>query len=178
VSQYLDMLDGIADVRTERLRLRRITESDVAAVAALSCDPQVNQHSPSGAPTLQEARASAQGFVEDWLRDGIGYWVAELDGDLVGVSGIRSATLEGEKCWNLYYRFAPAAWGRGLARESAEAAVFVAGQLEPDRAVVVRTRPSNEAAIRVALAIGMSRAPGRDSDGFITFVAHAESPDG
>jgi ribosomal-protein-alanine N-acetyltransferase len=166
-----------ADLRTDRLRLREITEVDVEAVVALSCDPRVNRHSPTGAPTLQQATGNARGFVEDWRRDGIGYWVVERGGRMIGIAGIKSATLDGEACWNLYYRFAPAAWGQGLAREAAVAALHVAGRLDPKRPVVVRTRPTNGAAARLARAVGMVRAPALDSHGFITFVNEGGQPD-
>lgn len=164
------MCDGVADLRTARLRLRKVSLDDVDAIARLSSDPRVNRHSPTGPPTLEEARAHARGYVKDWRRDGIGYWVAELDGRIIGIAGIKLAMLNGEDCWNLYYRFAPEAWGQGLAREAATAALKVAGELRPTRRVVVRTRPSNTAAASLAKAIGLIRTPSLDSDGFSTFA--------
>lgn len=164
------MSHGPADLRTARLRLRMISTQDVEAIARLSSDPRVNEHSPTGPPTLESARQHALGFAEDWRRDGIGYWVIERDGQIVGIAGVKLWELDGRECWNLYYRFGPEVWGQGIAQEVARTALQVAGELAPERPVVVRTRPTNRPAARVATAVGMRRAAELDSGGFITYV--------
>jgi ribosomal-protein-alanine N-acetyltransferase len=159
-----------SQLQTARLRLRRLTADDIPAVVALSCDPRVNAHSPTGPPTAEQAEALTRDFIEDWQRDGIGYWIVELSGDMVGIAGIRLVELDGNSYWNLYYRFSPGVWGQGLAAEAARAALEVAHQRAPARRVLARTRPSNGPASRLALAVGMHREPPLDSDGFLTFA--------
>jgi RimJ/RimL family protein N-acetyltransferase len=166
----------LRDLRTPRLRLRAPTDTDIEAIARLSSDPRVNQHSPTGAPSLEVARTSARRFVEDWRRDGISFWVIEHQDQLIGLAGVKAARLHGQAVWNLYYRFAPEAWGQGFAREAAQASITIARKLAPERIVVVRTRPTNEPAARLARAIGMIRAESLDSDGFITFVTAEQQP--
>jgi RimJ/RimL family protein N-acetyltransferase len=46
----------------------------------------------------------------------------------------------------------------------------VARELTPEWPVVARTRPDNEPAIRLALAIGLVRCPDLDGAGFVAFV--------
>jgi ribosomal-protein-alanine N-acetyltransferase len=161
---------GPTELRTERLRLRAPTLADMSRVVALSTDPRVNRHSPSGPPTVQQSRVAVRTAIAAWHRDGIGHWLVEFDGRLAGIAGVRPAELQGETYWNVYYRFAPETWGKGIASEAVRAALAAARDHLPGRRFVVRTRPTNDAAMRLAQAVGMTRAPGLDSNGFVTFA--------
>jgi [ribosomal protein S5]-alanine N-acetyltransferase len=163
-------VQGLTELRTERLLLRAPTLADTSRVVALSTDPRVNRHSPSGAPTAQESRAAFRASIAAWRRDGIGHWIVECDGRLAGVAGVRPAELQGDQYWNVYYRFAPETWGRGIASEAVRAALAAARDHVPRRPFVVRTRPTNEAAMQLAQAVGLTRAPRLDSNGFVTFA--------
>jgi [ribosomal protein S5]-alanine N-acetyltransferase len=163
-------VSDVSEILTPRLRMRCVGQDDIAAVVAISTDPEANRHRPGGAPSQAQAEAIVQGFIEDWERNGIGYWVIECDGEIVGIAGVKPFRLDGRDYWNLYYRFSPSSWGQGLAREAAQRAVEVAQQHAPERPVIARTRADNGAAIRLAVAIGMRRAPEIDSDGFITYA--------
>ena len=55
---------------------------------------------------------------------------------------------------NVYYRFAPAAQGRGLARVVVEQSLALAPLVAPGTDVVVRTRPANAVARHVAERAG------------------------
>ena len=162
----------VQERRTARLTLRRIRRADIPAVAALHADPRNYPHSPSGAHPPERAEALAQAFVENWTRDGIGYWLAEQTDGLLGVIGITPSPLAGRPCFNLYYRFTPQARGHGLAAEAAREALVVAAQLDPARPVVVRTRPTNGPARRLAETIGLQRRPELDTDdGFVVYLS-------
>ena len=159
-----------AEIRTERLLLRSPTLGDMSRVVALSTDPRVNRYSPFGAPTVEQSRAAVRESIAAWGRDGIGHWLVEYDGRLAGITGVRPTTLQGHEYWNVYYRFAPETWGRGIASEAVRAALAAArGQLS-GRPFVVRTRPTNEAAMQLAQAVGLIRSPQLDGDGFVTFA--------
>jgi [ribosomal protein S5]-alanine N-acetyltransferase len=158
------------ELRTERLRLRAPTLSDMSRVVALSIDPRVNRHSPSGPPTVEQSRAAVRMAIAAWDRDGIGHWLVEYDGRLAGIAGVRPAELQGDTYWNVYYRFAPETWGRGIAAEAVRAALAAARDHVSGRPFVVRTRPTNEAAMQLAQAVGLIRAPRLDSNGFVTFA--------
>jgi [ribosomal protein S5]-alanine N-acetyltransferase len=160
----------LIELQTERLRLRAPTLADMSRLEALSTDPRVNRHSPSGPPTVQQSRAAVRESITAWHRDGIGHWVVEYDGRLAGVTGVRPIELSGDRYWNVYYRFAPETWGKGIASEAVRAALAAARGHLPGRRFVVRTRPSNEAAITLAQAVGLTRSPQLDADGFVTFT--------
>jgi RimJ/RimL family protein N-acetyltransferase len=164
------MSGPVSERRTTRLRLRRVTEEDIASVVALSTDPRTNRHRPTGTPSAHQARSIAEGFVEDWDENGIGYWLVEHEGRDVGLAGIKAVSVRGVDCWNLYYRFAPEAQGRGLASEAVREAIAVARELTPAWPVVARTRADNEGAVRLARAVGLLRRPDLDADGYITFA--------
>jgi ribosomal-protein-alanine N-acetyltransferase len=156
--------------RTDRLDLRRITAHDVPAVVAISTDPRTNLHRPGGTPSLAEAELLAQEFMRGWDEDGIGFWVVEHEGEVVGIAGVRPYVLGDLDCWNLYYRFAPEAWGKGFAVEAAREAIAVAREQSPPRPVVARTRSDNAGAVRVAERAGLVRRPDLDADGYIAFA--------
>ena len=158
-------------VTTERLRLRRVTSADVPALVAISTDPRTNEHRPQGAPSRAESEGIISGFIGDWEQHGLGYWVVEYLGEVVGIAGVRSSILCGRDCWNLYYRFSPDAWGKGLAAEAARAAIVVARECDPTRPILARTRPDNLAAAKLARTIGMTRRAEWDWDGLIAFAA-------
>ena len=154
---------------TARLYLRRLVLDDVPAVVAIESDPRTNQHRPGGAPSPEESAKTVHEFVRGWGENGVGYWVVEHGGEVVGVVGVRPFVYSGRDCWNLYYRLSPEAWGKGFAAEAASEAVAVAATLKPEWPVVARTRPTNVASGRVAEKVGLQRHSNLDSDGHFVF---------
>jgi RimJ/RimL family protein N-acetyltransferase len=71
---------------------------------------------------------------------------------MVGVGGVQR---QRTGAWNLFYRFAPAAWGRGLATELGRAALDAAVRLDPHVAVIAWIDPGNTAPARVAERLGL-----------------------
>jgi RimJ/RimL family protein N-acetyltransferase len=110
-------------------------------------------------------------MIAHWGTHGFGYWSVLVpapswpegvrgaspdDGDrlVAGLGGIQSYTLQGVTVLNVYFRFAVAAQGRGLARTVMEEALAVAPLVAAGTDVVVRTRPANVVARRVAERAG------------------------
>jgi RimJ/RimL family protein N-acetyltransferase len=147
---------------TGRLRLRPPSVDDLEAVFAIQSDPETNRYPPTSPPSdHDEARVLLDGWMSCWADDGIGYYVVEqvLDREVVGFTGVRLADgaefgQSAEPLLNLYYRFTPAVWGRGYAREVAAAALQEAEAVRPERAVVIVTRPDNAPALKLAAALG------------------------
>lgn len=101
--------------------LRIPTNSDSDSVYEIQADSRTNVFNPSGPPTAEECVGQLTGWILDWQRNGIGYWVVEDSsaGDIAGIGGLRltEETLESRPIFNLYYRFSPRVWGQGLATE-------------------------------------------------------------
>jgi RimJ/RimL family protein N-acetyltransferase len=132
-------------VRTARLDLDAVVDGDLDEHYPLMSDPGVWAHFPSGRHTSRAQTAAAiQHSLGHWSRDGLGYWTARLREDIPGtdlraghVVGTGGCALRvGTSWWNLYYRFTPPAWGRGLAAELVTASLDAAHTVAPDRPVV------------------------------------------
>jgi RimJ/RimL family protein N-acetyltransferase len=168
-------MDAAAELglrRTAHLVLRRPEAGDVEWVAGLHADPRNYTHDPGGAHPRERARTLAEMTMRNWARDGISYWLVEHAGEPVGMAGITMVAFAGRAGWNLYYRFTPAARGRGLGTEAAREALVVAALIDPSRPVIVRTRPTNAPARKLAEAIGLQRRADLDTgDGFVVYVS-------
>lgn len=156
-----------AEIRTDRLLLRRPTEADAPFVLALHSDPRAIAHNPSDAlsdPAAAQARLAA--WIRHW-KQGLGYWIVEetASSRSIGVCGVKAVDLRGQPSWNLLYRLLPEAWGRGCAGEAARATIRAAAQVDASRPVIARIRPANSASSYVAQAIGLVRRPDLDLAG-------------
>ena len=151
-----------AELRTERLTLRRPVAGDVVAVHSIHRDPAACAHNPSDAlRTLEEAAGLLERWLEHWRGFGFGYWVVRrrLDaGRTLGFCGVKLTDVDDRRALNLFYRFHPAAWGRGVASEAALEVVRWAREHVPALPVVARVRPANTASQRVAVNAGLTRA--------------------
>jgi RimJ/RimL family protein N-acetyltransferase len=131
---------------------------------AIHGDPRTNEHNPAGPLTdVAAGREMLADWLEDWRRRGVGYWALEDESNqrVVGFAGIRAIRAAGVELFNLYYRLAPEAWGRGIAGAAARAAVAWAHRDWPEVAVIARMQPGHVASERTALHAGLQRA-GRD----------------
>jgi RimJ/RimL family protein N-acetyltransferase len=156
----VDLSHDWRDFRTERLELRAMSSDtmsieEVDALYALNSDPRVWTHLPSGVHTSRE---QTEGFVARqtavWNRDGLGYWIACLlkDGSFAGVGG---CTVKAEIAWNVYYRFAPEAQGRGLASELVQAALAAARSARPELPVTALLLEHNRVSKAIAENAGL-----------------------
>lgn len=148
--------------------LRRPVAGDAAGVLAVHGDPRVYEHDPDLTQTdLAQASDFLREPLEHWERWGFGFWTVLVpsswwaegepgplpaDGARVhaGLGGIRHHVMAGEPVLNIYYRLAPQVQGRGLAGRVLDAATRMAPSVAPGVDLVVRTRPANAAARRVA----------------------------
>ena len=152
------------------VRLRRPVPADAAGVLSVHGDPRVYSLDPEllhrGLGDSEELLASTE---HHWQRFGFGYWVVlvprdwwpdgvpdhEHDDEVhAGMGGIQDFVLGGEQVLNVYYRLAPAVQGRGIARHLIDESVALASRVAPGRDLVVRTRPANAVARRVAERAG------------------------
>jgi RimJ/RimL family protein N-acetyltransferase len=151
---------------TARLTLRRPAPADLPAIFAVHADPAACRHNPSDAlRTVAQARGLLARWDAQWRRSGFGYWVVRDPDGVVGFCGLKPVPMGGREVLNLFYRFAPFAWGRGYATEAATAVVSWASRHRTGWPVVARVRPANTASQRVALRAGLVRVPHLDDTG-------------
>lgn len=147
--------------RTERLVLRRPREADLDAVYRIHADPETNRYNPAGPdPDMAASRDRLQQWLGHWDRHGFGYWTVTASGEEaapLGFCGVRHEQWLDQPVLNLYYRFGPEVWGRGLATEAACHAVTLASRHFPGVPVLARTKPDNLPSQRTALAAGLTR---------------------
>ena len=156
--------DDWTPVTTDRLLLRRLSPDDHDAGIRIHTDPRANLHNPSP-PTAATAAKSLRDFLAHWDREGFGYWaVAERERPetVIGFTGLQRALVDDREILNLYYRYDPAAWGRGYAKEGAVEAVRRGRELLPQLPVIARITASNIVSQRTAQAAGLERRRGLD----------------
>jgi RimJ/RimL family protein N-acetyltransferase len=142
------------DSVTERLRLRRLRQSDVPLVELYASDPRVarmTERIPHPYPP-----GLAAGFVERVGRgtaDEIGWAIdigPEAENGMIGNIMLR---VTGAGSARIGYWVAPAFWGTGYATEAAEAVVGFAARMGL-REVSARVFQDNPASVRVLLRAG------------------------
>jgi len=150
------MDDRFQILETERLRLRRIRSTDVAALVALWCDPEVTRF--MGGP--RDEGKLRDGLAED-VADPFAYeydlWPVEekASGEVIGHCGLLEKEVDGRDEIELVYVFAKSAWGNGYAAEIGSALRDHALREKGIDRLISLIEPENAASERVAQRIGM-----------------------
>jgi RimJ/RimL family protein N-acetyltransferase len=115
-------------IRTARLVLRRWSDPDRDAYAAMNADPAVMRYFPA---TLDRAASDAHvdRIEERFGRQGFGLWALEVadTGEFIGFTGLNPMPdgVPGAGGMEVGWRLARQAWYQGYATEAAAAAVDV-----------------------------------------------------
>jgi RimJ/RimL family protein N-acetyltransferase len=142
------------DLRTERLRFREMTDTDLDAMADLLGDPVVMRYYPR-----PKTRREAQRWIE-WNRAnyrdlGFGLWIIETsDGRFVGDCGLTVQEVEGQRDVEVGYHVRVEFQNQGLATEAALAAKAIALDHGVARLIAI-INPQNIPSQRVAEKIGL-----------------------
>jgi RimJ/RimL family protein N-acetyltransferase len=115
-------------LETERLILRRWTESDLTPLAAIHADPEVMTWLGDGPLSRKLSDAYAWRCDEHFQQNGFGPWAVERreDGTLIGVTGLRRVLWDDHPMApsvEITWRQARFAWGQGYVTEAAKAAL-------------------------------------------------------
>lgn len=144
-------------LRTDRLRLDRMTLEDAESLHELHADPAVWTHYPTGRHASRDKTdAMVEQTIRDWDTAGLGFWSVREPGDdrIVGIGGC-ARRREG-RVWNLGYRLSPSVWGRGYARELSATAIETARAVDPAMPITAFLLEHNEASRRTAESVGLA----------------------
>ncbi|MFE3878272.1 GNAT family N-acetyltransferase [Kitasatospora sp. NPDC059146] len=154
----------MAELRTDRLILRRWEESDLEPWAAMNADLEVREHLGDQL-TREQSDASVARFQAEFDRRGYGWWAVEVraTGEFVGFAGLDQVD-DGLPFTGVEigWRLARSAWGHGYATEAALAGLafgFDTLELPEILAVTTATNLRSQAVMR---RIGMTRDPADD----------------
>lgn len=154
-------------IETERAVLRRWKDSDRDPFAAYNADPRVMAHFPD-VLTREESDAIVDRTEVDFARQGFGLWAVEVPGlsPFAGFVGLETPGFDAPfmPAVEIGWRFGCAAWGRGLAFETAVAVLGDAFDRVGLDSVVSRTIPANRRSRRLMVRLGMTHDPGDDFD--------------
>jgi [ribosomal protein S5]-alanine N-acetyltransferase len=162
-------VDRTSELLTTRLSLRRPTPADTATIYRIHTDPRACAHNPADLITTRaDAGDRYRRWDEHWQQHGFGYWVVHArpaGRPSLGFCGLKRMLLSGRDVLNLFYRLDAAAWGHGVATESATAVTGWAAAHLPHHPLIARVRPGNIASATVATRAGLHRTPHLDAPG-------------
>lgn len=142
-------------LKTNRLYLTRMKESDGEAFYTLNADPLVIRY--TGDPPFESIEHARQ-FIQDYRgydEDGFGRFAVRLKSskDFIGFCGLRR--LEDEDEVDLGFRFMRSHWNKGYATEAGLACLELGFSILHLQRIIGRAMPENLASIRVLQKLGM-----------------------
>ncbi|MFD7104491.1 GNAT family N-acetyltransferase [Streptomyces celluloflavus] len=156
----------MAELRTDRLTLRRWRDSDLEPWAAMNADPEVREHL-GALLTREQSDGSVTRFQAEFDQRGYGCWAVEVraTGEFIGFAGLDQVD-DGMPFTGVEigWRLARSAWGQGYATEAALSVLshgFDALDFPEILAVTTATNLRSQAVMR---RIGMTRDPADDFD--------------
>lgn len=125
------MGESFAELRTERLLMRRWRDADREPFAAMNSDPEVMRYFPAVMDRELSDR-SVDRFEQRFEEQGFGLWALELltTGEFIGFTGLNPMPegVPGAGDQEVGWRLARRAWHKGYATEAARTALDVALQ--------------------------------------------------
>lgn len=157
-------------LRTARLLMTPVGGADLADLQAIKADPRVFAVMLGGVRTPARTAEELAQDVAAWGRHGYGIWaVRELaGGKFVGITGLEHRP-DGRGI-ALRFALSPEAQGRGLARESAGAALRFGHDRAGLKRIVAVARANNFASRTVLGSIGMRACDSFERAGWTMLV--------
>lgn len=152
--------EPIEVIRTERLVLRDLKETDLQAVHSYASDPEVVRYMDWGPNTKEETQDFIQRTITNQKEKPRRVYtlaiVLKAEDELIGSCGMHTSNSDNREGW-LGYCLNRHFWGQGYATETAEALLtFGFTQLKLHR-IFATCDPANVASARVLEKIGMQR---------------------
>lgn len=141
-------------IKTQRLKLKKIKESDFDNLVKLFSDPDVMKYSVSGAFSKEKVREILNNMLKDDNEKNLGvYVVFDKKNDLwMGIVGV--AWIEKNKV-ALVYRFFKEFWEKGYATEALQAFLKYISTNFSSVEVFAYIEEENKSSIKVAKKVGM-----------------------
>lgn len=148
-------------IRTTRMLLRKPRLDDAEALVAAYSDPETMRYIGDGTTTdLPGTRAAIEKWLARWDANGIGFFVLERDGVVVGRAGFlvwdpgswTISALDGHSEVEIGWALIREHWGNGYATE---AALALRDWIDRRRLISL-IQHGNERSVRVAESIGES----------------------
>jgi RimJ/RimL family protein N-acetyltransferase len=157
----------VAELVTDRLRLRQWQDADLEPFAALNADPVVMRYFPAClTPEQSDQLALVLRAAID--RDGWGLWAVEVatGPSFIGFVGLNRPRFDAHftPAIEVGWRLARPYWGSGYATEAAAEALRFGFERLGLAEIVSFTTPLNERSIRVMRRLGMRREAADDFD--------------
>jgi RimJ/RimL family protein N-acetyltransferase len=149
----------IPTIQTQRLTLRGFEERDFDAYADLVADAEVTRFLGDGSPiSAADAWRQMAMILGHWQLRGFGLWAVEerSTGALIGRIGVHEPG--GWPGFELAYTLGRQYWGKGYATEGGRASLDHARRVLGRSEIISIIRPDNIGSIRVATALGATRA--------------------
>jgi len=146
-------------IETLRLVLRRLSMSDLDALALLYSDLEVRRYFPDGVRTYEQTRDELKWIIDVYyVQYGYGLWatVHKDTGDFIGRCGLLPWEIHGRTEVEVAYLLDKTYWRRGLATEAAAAIVNYAFETLPVDRLICMVDPENATSRRVATKVGMT----------------------
>ena len=161
----------MAELLTERLRLRPFRPGDFEAHAAICADAEVMRFIRAGALTRSDSWWQLARYMGHWQLRGFGLWaVVERSTErLVGHLGFLDP--EGGHGFEMGWALAREAWGKGYALEGTRAALGYAFTTLKRDHVACLIRPDNARSIRLAEKLG-ARLEGELEEGGVRLLVY------
>jgi RimJ/RimL family protein N-acetyltransferase len=151
-------------IRTDRLTLRNWNESDRAGFAALNASPEVT--ADLGGPlSREESSLKFDRYVAAFEQHGLCRWaLQDAEGRLLGYAGIMPSRVAHPLGFHfdIGWRLARAAWGRGYATEAARAALRDGFERIGLKEVLAYTSSENVRSQAVITRLDLQRATALD----------------
>lgn len=145
-------------IKSDRLLLKRPTESDFERYFQINNDPETNVFNPYGPMNREIASEIFGKVIEHWKAHTFGIWtIHELKNPdyAIGFGGLSNRLYGEENKLNLGFRFDTQYWGKGYATEFAKAAIQKGFTILEVSEIFGLVRPNNLASIKVLEKCGM-----------------------
>jgi ribosomal-protein-alanine N-acetyltransferase len=145
-------------LETKRLVLRHQVLTDLDALWALYCDPEITRYIPDAPKTYAEAREELEWFLNGHPKHPeLGLWatIHKETGNFIGRCGLLPWTIDGQPEVEVAYTIAREYWGQGLATEAAQSILDYGFERLHLSRLICLIDAENIASQKVAQKIGM-----------------------